>query len=98
MPNREYAKLTLQMRLELEDKIRQENAKRTEIDDLKERLDILKEENMQLYNQASGYNVIFERVDTLNKRLEMLNKNKDRMKIGMTELKGESLWQETHGD
>jgi len=86
------------MRLELEDKIRQENAKRTEIDDLKERLDILKEENMQLYNQASGYNVIFERVDTLNKRLEMLNKNKDRMKIGMTELKGESLWQETHGD
>jgi hypothetical protein len=43
---------------------------------------------MMHYQQATSFNTIFERVETLTGRLEMLKKNRDRMKIGMTELKG----------
>jgi predicted RNase H-like nuclease (RuvC/YqgF family) len=76
------------MRKELEETIRKENAKGTEIADLKQRLDELQNQNMMHYQQATSFNTIFERVETLTGRLEMLKKNRDRMKIGMTELKG----------
>lgn len=77
-----------QMRKELEETIRKENSKQTEIEDLKERLDALKEANMQHYQSATSYNVIFERRDFLNHRLEFQKNSQKTHLSNMTVLKG----------
>ncbi|KAL7420509.1 DNA repair protein rad50 [Cryptotrichosporon argae] len=72
------------MHKELEDMTRRERAKEAEVARLKEDFERLKEMNVQHYEQATGFQRIFERVDNLKKQREMLEKNRDRIFDGMT--------------
>lgn len=79
------------MRAELAEMIRKENAKQTEAEEMKEETHRLKKLNHQYFQQATAFNAVFEEHKALEERKNMLEKNRNRMKDGMTVLKGESV-------
>lgn len=79
------------MRAELAEMIRKENAKHTEAEQMKEETHRLKKLNHQFFQQATAFTAIFEEHKALEERRKMLEANRERMKDGMTVLKGEVL-------
>ncbi|WVR06574.1 hypothetical protein IAU60_003606 [Kwoniella sp. DSM 27419] len=64
------------MRKELQEGINQENAKQTQLEDLKERLEQIKVRNAEFYNEAREFREIFERSESLKDKKKMYEENR----------------------
>lgn len=76
------------MRKDLSKAIEDENAKHTESEALKVRYEELKKINMQYYAEASGFQTQYEKVKSLNERIEMREENRKLLMASMTVLDG----------
>ena len=75
----------------LEEEIRKEEDKTAEVEQLKAEADRLKLLNMENYAEASSFQSIFEKVENLKARKEMLENNRKHILDGIDEMSGESV-------
>lgn len=68
--------------------ISKENAKETEVENLKEEFERLKEHTDAIFQTATGFQQVYERHESLTKRKEMFERNRERIKEEMNVLKG----------
>jgi DNA repair protein RAD50 len=77
-----------QMRKELSTQIETENSKQTLVENMREEVEHLKEINVQLYAEATGFQSIFERHEGLKSKKAMLEGNRKHILDGMTPMNG----------
>jgi DNA repair protein RAD50 len=76
------------MRKDLADQIDKENSFQTKVENLKEEVERLKEINVQLYTEATGFQSIFEKHEGLKSKKAMLDDNRKSILDGMTTMSG----------
>lgn len=77
------------MRKDLEEQVRRENSKESEVEQLKEEYEVLKEQNMRYADEATSFNTIYERVERLNESKKMHEENRKSVMEGMREMSGQ---------